>query len=117
MRFPELIKEYGIKNLRFFIPIRPMEMGGIIPGFGFTSSHITDTVECKITEDRYQVIDRYKIAFIPADLTQYDKYGHETFYQSDAENLFSDAAKKGLRIFRAYVLTIDGYAPVDVTQG
>jgi hypothetical protein len=102
MNIVELATEYGIKNLRFFIPMRPLEMMGIIPGIAFKTSNSTpEIVECEIDESRYVVADGYKITLASID----KRFGREHFYISDFESLMKHHPDE----YKVYALTIDGY--------
>lgn len=102
-----IANEYGVKNLRFFIPMRPLEMMGIIPGIAFKSSGTPEEiVECEIDESRYEVADNYKITLkaIEDPETATKLFGKEHYYISDLESLIERDER-----FRIFVLTIDGY--------
>lgn len=102
MDIKALAEEYGVKNLRIFIEMHPLEWAGFIPGIAFKSSNSpTQMVECVIDESRYTVDDNYKIQCRALD----ESYGYETYYQSDFNSLVVDCPDK----FKVYVLTIDGY--------
>jgi hypothetical protein len=104
-----LAKEYGVTNLRFRIPMRPLEMAGIIPGIAFKSSNTPSLPTlCKINEDRYLVANDYKIT-LEHDVeyaAEGDNYcGKEHFYVSDLESLISRAPEE----YEIFVITIDGF--------
>jgi hypothetical protein len=104
-----LVKEYGVKNLRFYIPMRRLEFAGIIPGIAFTSSTSEEEVVlCNIDEVRYKIKDDYKITLTAND----PRYGKNHFYISDLHTLFSDSRRENDGRFRCYVETIDGYTEV-----
>lgn len=91
---PDLEKiaaEYGVRNLRFFIPIRPsMSLAGFGLPIGMTSSSDPEyIVECEVEEERYKVADGYKIQLRPVNRGDGEPYyfADERFYQSDLENL------------------------------
>ena len=104
-----LFREYGIKNLRFYIPMRRLEFAGFIPGIAFTSSSSEEKcVLCQIDESRYKINDNYKITLTAND----PMYGKSHFYISDLETLFCDSRMENDGRFRCYVETIDGYTEV-----
>lgn len=46
-----LANEFGVKNIRIFSPMRPLEMMGFIPGIAFKSSGSEEkVVECELDE-------------------------------------------------------------------
>lgn len=98
----ELAQEYGVNNLRFFIPLSRLEHAGIIPGIAFRShSAPQDTVECVIDESRYRVSEDYKITLRACD----PAYGREHYYISDLNSILREREE-----FRVYVINIDGYS-------
>ncbi len=107
-----LVKEYGAANIRFRIPMRPLEMAGIIPGIAFKSSNTQERpTMCKINESRYVVADNYKITLEhDIELTQDgDHYGgKEHYYISDLESLIA----RNPEDFQVYIVTIDGFKRV-----
>jgi len=110
MDIVSLAETYGVKNLRFFIPMHPLEMFGFIPGIGFKSSDTpTEIVECEIDESRYQVADDYKITLKAIENHESGSklFGKEHFYITDLENLIERSDE-----FRVFVLTIDGYCEI-----
>lgn len=107
-----LAKEYGVTNLRFRIPMRPLEMAGIIPGIAFKSSNSQERPTlCKIDESRYVVADDYKITLEhDVELAEDgDAYcGKEHYYISDLESLIN----RNPEDFQVFIVTIDGFQKV-----
>jgi hypothetical protein len=101
MGIAELAKEYGVRNLRIFAPMSPLQYAGIICGIAFRSSNVEEEdTECVICEDRYKVDDNYKVTLKAVD----PMFGKDHFYQSDFDTMCD-----GDERYRIYVLTIDGY--------
>jgi hypothetical protein len=100
----KVVNEYGAKNLRFFIPLRRVQVIGFI---AFTSSDTPeDIVECEIDESRYQVADNYKIGLksvVPG-------YGSQNFYICDLQSILSRDDR-----YKVYVVSIDGYSRLDLS--
>lgn len=103
----EMVQKYGVKNVRFFVPLRPMRL---LPFWttpatiGFTSSDDDEVmVECEIIETRYKVADGYKIQLTPVN-SEPDflgrVFGTETFYKMDLTSLL----RRNDDDFKAYVL-------------
>jgi hypothetical protein len=108
MNVVELAAEYGVPNLRFFIPMRRLEFAGLIPGIAFKSSNTPEEiVECALHEGRYKVLEDYKVTLRAIDA---EKYGQEHFYASDLSSLFKRSIEEGDRQFRVFVVTEDGYS-------
>lgn len=108
MTLVELAMEYGVKNIRFLVPMSRLQMAGIIPGIAFRSSDAPqDMVECEICEERYKVLDNYKITLKAIDRA----YGKDHFYQSDLESMLRSRAD-----YRVFVVTIDGYTMIPNTE-
>ena len=67
----------------YFVLMHPLE-GMIIPGYGaltYTSSNTREKwVECEIVEERYSLLDVYKIELRSIE----EGYGKETFYIEDS---------------------------------
>ncbi len=100
----ELADEYGVKNLRVFIPMKAATslMAFGIP-MGMTCSDGPDfDVECEIIEDRYRVSDGYQVQFQPINLGDGQPYyfAKESFYQSD----FNSMRERNPDTYRIYVL-------------
>lgn len=97
----KIAQEYGVNNLRFFIPMRQVH-GTPFAGIGFTSSNDPEILtECVIDEHRYKVADGYKIMLKAAkneDPSVF--YGSESYYQMDFESLM----RRSPEDFRVYVL-------------
>lgn len=102
MDMKDLAAEYGVKNIRIFLPMQRLQYAGLIPGFAFRSSGVEyDMVECEIFEGRYKVDDGYKVSLKAID----EAYGTKHFYQSDLEtNIHTNPDH-----FRVYYVSIDGY--------
>lgn len=108
-----LIQEYGVKNLRFFIPMRPLEFVGVIPGIAFKSNSTDEEiVECEIDESRYKISENYKITLkaIEDPTTTTKLFGREHYYVMDLNSLL----RRDPDMFRVYALTIDGYVRLTV---
>ena len=115
MDIKELVAEYGIRNLRFFIPMHPIEMAGIIPGIAFKSSNSPEVmVECAIDESRYPIAEGYKITLVGLGENRI-RYGKEHFYQSDFTSMLRDSTLRGDDRYRVYVIDGDGYTRISVT--
>ena len=116
MHLTKIFSEYGVKNLRFFIPMRPLQFVGLIPRIAFTNSSTPeDIVECEIDEHRYKVVDNYKITLQAIENPEVAKrlYGRKDYYISDLNSLLHEQPDK----FRVYALTIDGYVRLTVDYG
>jgi len=107
MNIVELVKEYGVKNLLFYVPMRPFEFAGFIPGIALTSSSSTpeQIVACRIDESRYTVSDNYKITLRAEDER---RFGRTHYYISDLQAHFRCSRERADNRFRCYVETIDG---------
>jgi hypothetical protein len=104
MDLKELAAEYGVRNLRFFIPLSKLQYAGFIPGIAFrTSGQPEEIKECVIDESHYKVEDGYKIKLRALDII----FGGETYYQSDLEAILRQRPD-----FKVYVVTIDGYTQI-----
>lgn len=101
MTLSELVEEYGVANLRVFMPMSRLQYAGLIPGVAFRCGDSPmERVECRIDESRYQVRDRYKITLAgPAE------FGREHYYQSDLETIL----RENPDTHQVYVVSIDGY--------
>lgn len=107
MDLTQLVAEYGVRNIRFFIPLSRLQYAGFLPGIAFRSSGIPDEqVECVICETRYKVAKGYKIALRALD----PEFGMETYYQCDLMSIL----RQNPDTHKVYALTIDGYTPIKV---
>ena len=83
----ELAKQYGVENLRFTLKEFPLRTCGFIC---YTSS--SDELlegEFEISEERYRVIDNYKIGFKPAIVDGY-VLAPRACYIMDLESMIRD---------------------------
>ena len=104
MNLVDICKEYGVKNVRVFIPLSKVNPIPFIGGIGFRSSNDPRVItECEIDERRYAVSDAYKVGLRAID----PAFGSESFYTSDFESLRQRNPE-----YSVYVLTIDGYTKV-----
>jgi hypothetical protein len=109
MNLFDLVQEYGVKNLVFCIPMRPLEFAGFIPGIAFkTSTSEEVVVPARIDESRYKISQGYKITLRADD----PAYGREHFYICDLESLFRDCRRAKDNRYRCFVETIDGLTEV-----
>lgn len=115
-----LAAEYGLINLRFFIPMRQVHsLHALGLPLGITDSSDDEVMqECVADERRYKVEDGYKIELRAinggnANELGLDEayYGSKTFYQMDLGSLIN----RNPDIFRIYVLVDDDdkYVRVD----
>lgn len=104
-----LAADYGLKNLRFFIPMRPVHsLHALGLPIGFEDSNDEEVMqECVADERRYKVDDGYKIELrainggAAEELDQDETYyGSKTFYQMDLASLIN----RHPDIFRIYAL-------------
>ena len=103
MSLADVIQEYGVKNVRFVIPMRRLQLVGLIPGIAIKSSDTPEEqVLCAIDEYRYRIVDNYKISLRAED----PSFGVEHFYLCDLRLLLTRSPDT----FRMYVLTSDGYS-------
>lgn len=65
-----LIEEQGVENIRFMAPFKTQGMPTPL-GLMVSSSDPEELVECRISEERYKVADRYKISLTPANAEWY----------------------------------------------
>ena len=65
----ELAQQYGVENLRFTLKEAPLRSCGFI--CYTTSSDELIEGEFEVSEERYRVIDNYKIGFKPAIVDGY----------------------------------------------
>lgn len=102
----KLAKEYGAKNLRFFIPVQISvslhRMG--LPVAMTSDSDEEIVTECEVNEERYKMADGYKICLQPINAFPYGENDirvlcNRTFYQSDLENIMKRDDE-----YRVYVL-------------
>ncbi len=101
----KLVDEYGPKNVRFFLPMSPLQFIDLIPGLAFTSSSTArQVVECEIYEGRYKVSENYKIELLALN----PQFGKESWYISD---LNTALRYEGSEI-RVYILHGDRYTQV-----
>lgn len=99
MDIKQAVEFYGVKNLRFFIPMKPIKM---VPR-GFFQVPMTDNkafdvlTEFSILETRYRIVDNYKIQLqrvhrlhlnMPEGFS--DVVNQETFYISDLDGLLRE---------------------------
>lgn len=91
----ELAKQYGVENLRFTLKEAPLRSCGFIC---YTTSDELLEGEFQVSEERYRVIDNYKIGFKPAIVAGY-VLAPRPYYIMDLE-----------------ALTRDGYAGVRVVN-
>ena len=83
----ELAKQYGVENLRFTLKEAPLQSCGFIC---YTSS--SDELlegEFEVSEERYRVIDNYKIGFRPAIVDCY-VLAPSPYYIMDLEAMIRD---------------------------
>lgn len=107
MNLKELAAEYGVRNLRFFIPLSKLQYAGFLPGIAFRTSGQPESMqECVIDESHYKVSDGYKIKLRALDTV----FGGETYYQSDLESILREHDTH-----KVFVLTIDGYTQIPNT--
>lgn len=98
-----LVEKYGVKNLRVFLPMSPLEFAGFIPGIAFKSSSTPkQIVECEIIESRYKVSNNHKVEFKAVDPI----FGKESWYIMDFDKVLEDHSD-----VRVYQLNSDGYFP------
>ncbi len=101
----DIAAEYGVNNLRIFIPLRKsmsLAVFGLPIGMSSSDTEPTQLVECTVNEKRYQVSEGYKIQFSPVDRGDGEPfyYADETFYQSD----FGGLMARHPDCYRIYVL-------------
>lgn len=96
----KIAEEYGINNLRFFIPMRRIQslhMLGLPIGM-IDSSTPEVMQECVVDEHRYKVADGYKIELRAVNSTEENYFGSKTFYQSDLESMLREE-RNDIRVF------------------
>ena len=109
----DLVSEYGVKNLVFYVPMRPISYAGLIPGIAFKTSNSEEcVVECRIDETRYKVSDNYKVTLKCID----ERFGKEHYYISDLEQLFDSSRENDDGRFRCFVEHIDGYTELVLSR-
>ena len=89
----ELAKQYGVENLRFTLKEAPLQSCGFIC---YTSSDELFEGEFEVSEERYRVIDNYKIGFKPAIVDGY-VLAPRAYYIMDLEAMIRDGYA-GVRI-------------------
>lgn len=105
-----VVAEYGIKNVRVFMPANRLSYIGFIPGIALVDNSQVKTVqEFEIDESTYNLKENYKIQFKPIDM----KFASERFYVSDFTSMMEDSPGD----YKFYVLSIDGYKFIDVLNG
>lgn len=104
-----LAAEYGLNNLRFFVPMPPIHsLHALGLPIGFTDSNDEEVMqECIADERRYKVEEGYKIELRAVNGGRAEEleegetyYGSKTFYQMD----FGSLINRHPDIFRIYVL-------------
>ena len=90
----ELAKQYGVENLRFTLKVKPLRSCGFI--CYTTSSDELLEGEFEVSEERYRVIDNYKIGFKPAIVDGY-VLAPRAYYIMDLESLIRDG-HAGVRV-------------------
>lgn len=87
----KIAQEYGVNNLRFFIPMRQVH-GTPFAGIGFTSSNDPEyPQECVVDERRYKAADGYKIELRAINDDDPEAYfGSQDYYQMDLESLLRE---------------------------
>ena len=83
----ELAKQYGVENLRFTLKEAPLRTCGFI--CYTTSSDELLEGEFEVSEERYRVIDNYKIGFKPAIVDGYALVPR-AYYIMDLEAMIRD---------------------------
>lgn len=83
----ELAKQYGVENLRFTLKEAPLRSCGFI--CYTTSSDELLEGEFEVSEERYRVIDNYKIGFKPAIVDGY-VLAPRAYYIMDLEAMIRD---------------------------
>jgi hypothetical protein len=101
----DLAAEYGVNNLRFFIPMRKsmsLLAFGLPMGMSSSDTEPTQLVECTVNEKRYKVSEGYKIQFSPVNRGDGEPfyYADQSYYQSD----FGGIMAKNPDSYRIYVL-------------
>jgi hypothetical protein len=104
------ITKYGEQNIRFALWVNPVDtsfacMTGMPIGFTNTDNP-THRVMYKITTERHNYQDGYRIGFTPeTEIENGLVFGNERFYMSD----FCSLIRGGY--IDIYVVTEDGYSP------
>ena len=83
----ELAKQYGVENLRFVLKETPLRSCGFI--CYTTSSDELFEGEFEVSEERYRVIDNYKIGFKPTIVDDY-MLAPRAYYIMDLETMIRD---------------------------
>lgn len=83
-RLQKLVAENGgVENFRCFAICRKFDL--MTPfGFGLSSDRNSTWAECRISENRYQLEEGYKITLVPLDLS----FASEDYYQEDVYSMF-----------------------------
>lgn len=77
------IEEIGKKDIRFIVPMRPIQNYGFIM---ITSSNDPlEMTECLIDETYYKIADNYKITLKAID----PRFGYDHYYLEDLASLIS----------------------------
>ena len=90
----ELAQQYGVENLRFTLKEAPLRSCGFI--CYTTSSDELLEGEFEVSEERYRVIDNYKIGFKPAIVDGY-VLAPRACYIMDLESMIRDG-HAGVRV-------------------
>ena len=83
----ELAKQYGVENLRFTLKEVPLRSCGFI--YYTTSDDEPLEGEFEVSEERYRVIDNYKIGFKPTIVDDY-MLAPRAYYIMDLEAMIRD---------------------------
>jgi hypothetical protein len=82
----KLINKYGVENIIAIIPLKPLHT--VLGLISYTDSSDAEIkIPCKIIEDRYPIVDNYKIEF----QALIGGFGKESFYLMD----FATSVQKG----------------------
>ena len=84
----ELAKQYGVENLRFVLKEPPLRSCGFICYTSSSSDELFEG-EFEVSEERYSVIDNYKIGFRPAIVDGY-VLAPRPYYIMDLEAMIQD---------------------------
>jgi hypothetical protein len=96
----KIAEEYGINNLRFFIPMRRVQsLHGLGLPIGIIDSSTPEVMqECIVDERRYKVADGYKIELHAVNSTEENYFGSKTYYQTDLESMLREE-RNDIRLF------------------
>ena len=83
----ELAKQYGVENLRFTLKEVPLRSCGFI-SYTTSDDELLEG-EFEVCEERYHVIDNYKIGFKPAAVDGY-VLAPRAYYIMDLEAMIHD---------------------------